>query len=153
MYDHFGVFTYTIELWDLPTEAGIKERKWIEWWRDHPHEEDLQILSWADEHAAPDAYVEWQPYDHPQLGKVELGGWNNMYTWRNPPLDFVESEVKKHYPFMLSLGEMLPHLAIYSLRLVRSVIINFTSTWWLKITVSCQVTPANNVKTAWLPVP
>jgi murein tripeptide amidase MpaA len=117
MYDHLGVFTYTIELWDLPSEAGIKDRKWIEWWRDHPHEEDLQILRWTDEHAAPDAYVEWQPYDHPQLGKVELGGWNNMYTWRNPPLDFVEAEVKKHYPFMLSLGEMLPHLSIHSLKI------------------------------------
>jgi murein tripeptide amidase MpaA len=117
MYDHLGVFTYTIELWDLPTEAGIKERKWIEWWRDHPHEEDLQILRWTDEHAAPDAYVEWQPYDHPQLGKIELGGWNNMYTWRNPPVEFVEAEVKKHYPYMLSLGELLPHLAIHSLKI------------------------------------
>ena len=115
MYDHIGVFTYTIELWDLPTESGIKDRKWIEWWRDHPHEEDLQILKWVDMHALADAYVEWYPYDHPQLGKVELGGWNKMYTWRNPPLGFVEAEVKKHYPFMLSLGEMLPHLVIQSL--------------------------------------
>ncbi|MFZ0535057.1 MAG: M14 family metallopeptidase, partial [Anaerolineales bacterium] len=117
MYDHLGVFTYTIELWDLPTEAGIKDRKWIEWWRDHPHEEDLQILKWIDEHGASDAYMEWQPFDHPQLGKIELGGWNNMYTWRNPPLDFVESEVKRHYPFILSLGELLPHLSIHSLKI------------------------------------
>jgi murein tripeptide amidase MpaA len=115
MYDRFGVFTYTIELWDLPTEAGIKDRKWIEWWREHPHEEDLQILKWVDEHAASDGYVEWQPYEHPQIGKIELGGWNNMFTWRNPPLTFVESEVKRHYPFILSLGEMLPHLAIHTL--------------------------------------
>jgi murein tripeptide amidase MpaA len=115
MYDHLGVFTYTIELWDLPTEAGIKDRKWAEWWHTHPHEEDLQILKWIDENAAADAFVDWQPYDHPQLGNIELGGWNKMYTWRNPPLEFVEMEVKKHYPFMLSLGEMLPHLVIHSL--------------------------------------
>jgi murein tripeptide amidase MpaA len=115
MYDHQGVFTYTIELWDLPTEAGIKDRKWIEWWRDHPHEEDLLILKWAEEHASPDAYMEWKPFTHPQLGQIELGGWNNMYTWRNPPLSYVESEVKRHYPFMLSLGEMLPHLSITNL--------------------------------------
>lgn len=117
MYDHLGVFTYTIELWDLPTEAGIKDRKLIEWWREHPHEEDLQILKWIDEHGASDAYIEWQPYDHPQLGKIELGGWNNMYTWRNPPLDFAESEVKKHYPFILTLGDLIPHLSIHSLNI------------------------------------
>ena len=115
MYDHLGVFSYTIELWDLPTEAGIKDRKLIEWWREHPHEDDLQILKWIDEHGASDAYMEWQPYDHPQLGKIELGGWNNMYTWRNPPLEFAESEVKKHYPFILSLADLLPHLSIHSL--------------------------------------
>jgi murein tripeptide amidase MpaA len=115
MYDHQGVFTYTIELWDLPTEAGIKDRKWIEWWLDHPHEEDLQILKWVEEHASPDAYMEWKPFTHPQLGKIELGGWNNMFTWRNPPLSYVESEVKRHYPFMLSLVEMLPHLSINNL--------------------------------------
>jgi murein tripeptide amidase MpaA len=119
IYDHLGVFAYTIELWDLPTEAGIKDRKWMDWWRDHPHEEDLQILKWTDEHAAKDGYVEWQHFDHPQLGKIELGGWNNMYTWRNPPLDFLELEIKKHYPYMLALGEMLPHLGIFSLKISR----------------------------------
>src|SRR4030067_575792 len=117
MYDHLGVFTYTIELWDSPTEAGIKDRTWIEGWRDHPQEEDLQILKWTDEHAASDAYMQWQHYEHPQLGKIELGGWNNMYTWSNPPLDFVETEVKRHYPFMLSLGELRPHLVIHSLKI------------------------------------
>lgn len=116
MYDHLGIFSYTIELWDLPTEAGIKDRKWIEWWREHPHEQDLQILKWTSEHAAPDAYGEWQPYEHPQLGTVELGGWNFMYTWRNPPLDFLVPEIEKQYPFMLSLGEMLPHLNIHTLK-------------------------------------
>ncbi len=119
MYDTFGVFTYTIELWDLPTEAGVKDRKWAEWWREHPHEEDLLILKWIDEHGAPDSYVEWKPYEHPQLGKVELGGWNTMYTWRNPPLDFLEAEVKRHYPFILSLGDMLPHLSIHTLEVAK----------------------------------
>ncbi len=115
MYDQLGVFTYTIELWDLPTVAGIKDRKWIEWWREHPHEEDLQILKWIDEHGTKDDYIEWQPYDHPQLGKIELGGWNSMYTWRNPPLAWVEDEVNRHYPFILALGEMLPHLLVHTL--------------------------------------
>lgn len=119
IYDHLGIFAYTIELWDLPTEAGIKDRKWIEWWREHPHEQDLQILKWVDEHAAPDAYITWEPFDHPQLGKIELGGWNNMYTWRNPPSDFLEPEIKKQYPFILSLGEMLPHLTLHTLQVTK----------------------------------
>jgi len=112
VYDHLGIFTYTIELWDLPTEAGIKERKFIEWFRSHPHEEDLQILKWVDENA-PGAYVDWRSYQHPQLGPVELGGYDKMYTWRNPPASFMGAEAAKHAPFMLSLGELLPRLAFW----------------------------------------
>ncbi len=115
MYDHLGIFCYTIELWDLPTEAGIKERKFIEWFRDHPHEEDLQILKWVEEHGGEHAYVDWYPFEHPQLGKVELGGWNHMYTWRNPPLPYIGAEAERNTPFALAMGDMLPHLALHTL--------------------------------------
>ena len=118
MYDHLGVFTFTIELWDLPTAAGIKERKFSEWFRDHPHEQDLQILKWADEHT-PGKYVPWYPFEHPQLGKVELGGWDFLYTWGNPPPDQLAAEVARNLPFALSMGEMLPHLSVLELKASR----------------------------------
>ncbi len=114
IYDHYGAYAFTIELWDLPTEAGIKDRKFIDWWREHPHEEDLQILQWADQHA-PGGYIDWYPYDHPQLGKVELGGWDRMYTWRNPPPTVLESEIARHTPFVLTLSNLLPHLSVHIL--------------------------------------
>ncbi|MBN2147034.1 MAG: hypothetical protein JW726_06580 [Anaerolineales bacterium] len=116
-YDHLGIFAYTIELWDLPTAAGIKDRKFIEWWRNHPHEEDLQILKWIDENAPAGAFAEWQPFEHPQLGPVEIGGWEVMHTWTNPPDQHIEAEVSRHFPFMLALGDMLPHLALYKLEI------------------------------------
>ncbi|MEW5871675.1 MAG: M14 family metallopeptidase [Chloroflexota bacterium] len=116
MYDHLGVFCYTIELWDLPTEAGIKDRKFIDWFREHPHEEDVQILKWIDENGGPQAYVAWRPFDHPQLGGVELGGWDQMYTWRNPPLAFIGTEAERNTPFALALGDLLPCLALHTLK-------------------------------------
>jgi murein tripeptide amidase MpaA len=119
IYDHLGIFCYTIELWDLPSEAGIKDRKLIEWWREHPHEDDLKILQWIDQNAQADGYVNWYPYQHPQLGLVELGGWNSIFTWRNPPVDFIEKESKLHIPFMLALAELLPHLSIFSCNATR----------------------------------
>ena len=115
LFDHLGIFCYTVELWDLPTVAGIKERKFIEWYREHPHEEDLKILQWIDQTKSPDAYVNWYPYEHPQLGNVELGGWNVMYTWRNPPPAYMEEEASLQAPFLLSLGDMLPHLSVHKL--------------------------------------
>jgi murein tripeptide amidase MpaA len=115
MFDHFGAYAFTIELWDLADEAGIKERKFIEWHREHPHEQDLQILKWADENGGPEAYVDWYEFNHPQLGEVELGGWNFMYTWRNPPHAHLAAEAERNTPFALALGDLLPRLTLHHL--------------------------------------
>jgi murein tripeptide amidase MpaA len=115
MYDHLGVISYTIELWDLPTEAGIKDRNLIEWGREHPHEEDLQILHWIEKNSPEDSYINWYPCRHPQLGIIELGGWNSMYTWRNPPAALIGAEADKHIPFMVALADLLPNLTIHRL--------------------------------------
>jgi murein tripeptide amidase MpaA len=115
LFDYYGIFSFTIELWDLPTRAGVEDRKPIEWFRKHPHEDDQKILNWIDENAGENSYVDWYPHEHPQLGKVELGGWNTMYTWRNPPPAFLGKEVERNLGFSLSLTGMLPHLEIQSL--------------------------------------
>lgn len=112
MYDHLGVYTMTIELWDLPEAAGIKERKFIEWFRKHPVEDDVKIFKWVKENVGDDGYVSWYTYNHPQLGQVELGGWNGFFTWRNPPISELEAEVSRNVPFALTLGNLLPHLQI-----------------------------------------
>jgi murein tripeptide amidase MpaA len=114
MYDHLGAFAFTVELWDLPTEAGIKDRKFTEWWRDHPHEQDVQILKWIDEHGESDSYIPWKQFEHPQLGKIELGGWNTLYSWRNPPHAYTEAEVSRHLAWVLALSETLPRLVLHT---------------------------------------
>lgn len=120
VYDHLGMFSFTVELWDLIAKAGIKERKFIEWFRDHPHEEDLRIFDWVQKNADRDAYVDWYRFDHPQLGEVELGGWNHMYTWRNPPPAFMGEEAERNTPFVLALADTLPELTIRDLKVERS---------------------------------
>ncbi len=117
LFENLGVYAYTIELWGLPDIAGIKDPKYIEWDKDHPHEEDVQMLKWLEANTLQRGYWDWKPYDHPQLGKVELGGWETMYTWRNPPLEFLAAEAEKQVPFALALGDMLPRIVIHALDL------------------------------------
>ncbi len=116
LYDHLGMYAFTIELWDLPDEAGIKERKFIEWYRDHPHTDDLKILEWVDVHTDRTGFVDWYAFDHPQLGKVELGGWDQMYTWRNPPVHLMGAEAERNTRFAITLGDLLPRLEVHSLK-------------------------------------
>ena len=54
---------------------------------------------WIDENAKQNKAVPilgWTPYDHPQLGKVEIGGPDFKFTWQNCPIGFLEQEVEKN---------------------------------------------------------
>jgi hypothetical protein len=92
-YDHLGLFAWTIEFWSPMKQAGIEKFKYIDWYREHPVEDDLKLLKWNDEVLKGKGYVDWYEYKHPQLGKVELGGWDGMNMWTNPPLEFLEREI------------------------------------------------------------
>jgi murein tripeptide amidase MpaA len=95
MYDHRGVFAWTVEIWSPQREAGITDYKFIEWYREHPVEDDVKLLDWNDRVLGGKGFVPWYPFDHPQLGPVELGGWDSLYTWSNPPHALLEREVAK----------------------------------------------------------
>ena len=119
VYDHLGMFSFTIELWDLPGRAGIKDRHFIDWNRKHPHEEDLKILRWLEENSDEPPLVAWYSFEHPQLGPVEIGGYDRMYTWRNPPRSLVGEEAERNTNFALSLADMVPRMTIRTLALDR----------------------------------
>ena len=114
MYSHRGIFAFTVELWDLPTAAGITEKnekkQFIEWMRKHPQEDDLQIFDFINE-VAPEHIIPWYTYDHPQLGSVELGGFQTMYTWRNPPPSLLEAEIAPQADFVIAFSALAPRLA------------------------------------------
>ena len=95
MYDHRGVFAWTVEIWSPQRQAGITDYKFIEWYREHPVEDDLKLLKWNDAVLAGKGFVTWYPFEHPQLGPVELGGWDSLYTWSNPPHALLEKEIER----------------------------------------------------------
>jgi hypothetical protein len=94
-FDHLGVYAWTTEFWSPLRVAGIDDPHPIDWYRDHPIDDELKLLAWVDEHV-PDGYVDWYPYDHPELGPVELGGWHVARVFRNPPPDMLEAEIAPH---------------------------------------------------------
>ncbi len=93
IFNHQGVYGWTVEIWSPQRQAGITDFKPIDWFRDHPFEDDVKMLAWSDEKLQGKGYIEWHPFEHPQLGPVEIGGWDGHYAFRNPPPEFLEAEV------------------------------------------------------------
>jgi murein tripeptide amidase MpaA len=112
VYEHLGALFWVVEIWAPNKEAGITDYKWIEWYREHPVEDDLKLLKWSDEHCGGQAYVDWQPFRHPQLGMVEIGGWDKMNYWRNPPPELREREAARFPPWLTQLALSLPKLEV-----------------------------------------
>ncbi len=112
IYEHLGALFWTVEIWSPNKEAGITDYKWIEWYRDHPIEDDVKLLKWSDEQCAGQAHVDWYAYRHPQLGMVEFGGWDRMNYWRNPPPHLREREAARFPAWLMQIGLSLPRLEV-----------------------------------------
>lgn len=112
VYEHLGALFWTVEIWAPNKEAGITDYQWVEWYRDHPVEDDLKLLKWSDEQCGGLAYVDWKPFRHPQLGMVEIGGWDRMNFWRNPPPHLREREAARFPGWLGQLALSLPRLEL-----------------------------------------
>ncbi|MBS1713941.1 MAG: carboxypeptidase [Armatimonadetes bacterium] len=116
MYEHRGVHAWTVEIWSPQRQAGITDYKYIDWFRTHPFEDDVKLLKWSDEALGGHGYEDWRPYVHPQLGDVEIGGWDPHYAFRNPPPDFLENEVGPLADWALWHSSTGPCLALRDVR-------------------------------------
>ena len=111
-YEHRGVFSWTVEFWNPMKQAGIENFTYIEWYREHPVEDDLKLLQWNDETLKGQGYVDWYPFEHPQLGKVELGGWDFLHMWTNVPPEFLEKEIRPFPDWIVWHALISPKLGV-----------------------------------------
>ncbi len=124
MYDHLGVYAWTCEIWSPQRQAGIVEGfggdtkpgafKFIDWRRQHPIEDDIKMLEWSDTQLDGKGFVEWYPFEHPQLGAIELGGWDAQLAFRNPPVSFLEKEIAPLADWAIWHGLIAPELKLHS---------------------------------------
>ncbi len=112
IYEHLGLYEWTIEIWCPMREAGIKDYKYIDWFRRHPVEDDLKMLAWADKELQGKGYIDWYKFQHPQLGELEIGGWNKIYAFRNPPPHLLEKEIAKFPDWLIYNAMTSPKLEL-----------------------------------------
>jgi murein tripeptide amidase MpaA len=113
LYEQVGAFSWTVEIWSPQRQAGIEDYQFTDWWREHPLEDDLKLLRWSDEELDGRGYVDWYPFEHPQLGEVELGGWHQIAAFRNPPPQYLEEEVARFPQWLLWSLLISPRLELY----------------------------------------
>jgi hypothetical protein len=75
---------------------------------------DLESLRWNDEELGGRYFTSWHAYRHPQLGEVEIGGFNPKFFRQNPPPEMLEEWAAKEAEFNLFLAQSLPRVKVVS---------------------------------------
>lgn len=90
-YEHHGVQAYTYELWNPDLRSGgqgyaqIGVKGLLARSDGEAEEAERKLLAWSDSALGGQGFVDWQPFAHPQLGPVEVGGWDRKFSLQNPP--------------------------------------------------------------------
>ena len=92
-YQNFGIYTWIIEYWAPHQMAGVEIDNFARWFFDHPGEDDLKMVRWGDGVLGDAGFVDWYEYEHPDLGPVEIGGWDLIRTLYNPPAHMLDDVV------------------------------------------------------------
>lgn len=101
-YSGLGIMAYVNELWstfnmfrtEVKREEGNTER----------YKFNKYLLF-------GEAFVSWEEVDHPQYGKVEVGGYKKQFS-RMPPSFLLEEECHRNMAFTLLQASYLPELQI-----------------------------------------
>jgi hypothetical protein len=74
-------------------------------------EVDEKWLAWIDKQNDGQGFIAWTKYQHPQLGEVEIGGFQ-PYLRINPPADQIPELVEKHAQFALYLASQFAEITM-----------------------------------------
>lgn len=72
---------------------------------------DAKRLKWVDGSGEAWRFVPWTPFEHPELGPVEIGGFA-PYALVEPPRAEWDELARRHLDFLLSLGDVVPRVSL-----------------------------------------
>ena len=100
--------------WDYGVVGWVPEY-WGGFGRDYDNSgsvSETERHRFNDEELGGAGFAAWTAFDHPQLGKVEIGGWRTRFTTQNPPVKFLKGELELYVPWLLWLAETGPMLVM-----------------------------------------
>ena len=109
-YFQFGAVWYGDELWI--SGGRVKD------YNGDGQYGDWEGQRWCTENGVPDCFLPWEEYDHPTLGKVEIGGMNPKFFNQNGPAETLEQFVTGEVDYNMYLVQSLPNVNIVSTQLV-----------------------------------
>ncbi|HSJ23326.1 MAG TPA: M14 family metallopeptidase [Longimicrobiales bacterium] len=103
-HDALGVVTFTNELWSnnqMYSEA---------WTGNGPVPNEMRQLFFNDQLGMGAWFKDWEPFDHPELGEIEIGGFSNRWFGRTTPPFMLQELAHRNAMFALFHADEMPLL-------------------------------------------
>lgn len=100
-YETLGLTSFATEQWRAAWDYDLDSNGEIS---------DTERMAWNDQEFDGELFKEWTPFDHPELGRVEIGGWRKHSS--PPEGRYLRDESERHHAFNLMMAEALPLLEI-----------------------------------------
>ncbi len=112
-----GAFSWSVELWDIFSRAGLpRGARFVDRYTDQ-RPADIEHLTRSLNAIGATSVLPWRALKHPQLGDVEVGGFDPRFSVWNPPEGPLVDEISRQNAavFMRVLA-LLPRLQITTTR-------------------------------------
>lgn len=115
VYEEKGIICFSTELWDLERTAGVPKEGYYNL---GPRDAATQrlVFDWVLEHVGDKGFREWEAFDHPQLGPIEIGGMVYIWSYRNPPGKLLEEICHNNVMFNLRHAAAAPRILVDEIR-------------------------------------
>lgn len=116
-YHHLGLFVFEFELGIMMNSAGITTEQQLETETEEDREEQMRKLMkwWDDQEEREPIYQPWEPFQHSQLGSVEVGGFLQRHM-AGPTLTDLARISEGTYKFTLEHALKHPRVVLEHLR-------------------------------------
>ena len=112
-YHQRGALAYVVELWDLFHQLGIERKKpFVQHYFKFGRKEILALAKFDREHNKGRVFKRWTRVAHPQLGEVEVNGFDPRVGIWNPPYERLAETCESQSRVFLRVASLLPRVTI-----------------------------------------
>jgi hypothetical protein len=112
-YHQRGALAYVVELWDVFKQAGLERRKpFVDSYSKITREDIRKFAQFDREHNAGRIFKRWRKAVHPQLGEVEVGGFDPRVGLWNPPYERLAQTCNEQSAAFLRVAALAPRIVV-----------------------------------------
>ncbi len=122
-YYMLGVYSYLMELWGSPAFEADQDGD--------GRVTDEEYVIWCDTELTGEGWIDPHIIDHPDLGKIWIGGTRKKHTQRTPPARYIEMETLKNAQFVMYCVSEFPKVEIDEVKVTPAT----DDLYWIDVSV------------------